>query len=269
MKEKLLNFLRQLKRNQSSASTCSVCGQVGVEFAPLPNFYRETLERYGAPHLLDDCETLNYKKYGCPKCGASDRDRLYALYMSKFLTERMDATNLTLLEIAPSKPLTEYLKKTKRISVRTADLMMSGVDDRVDITKMDCYADKSFDAFICSHVLEHVPDDRKALQELFRVTKPGGWGIVMVPIPLSLNHIDEDPLLADVGERWRRFGQDDHIRMYSKQGFVERIERAGFAVKQLGKDYFGEGFFTVNGIAASSVLYVAEKPASSSLNEST
>ncbi len=268
MKKYITKLLHQFTRAQPTGLTCPVCQDTNIEFAALPDFYKETLEKYGAPHLLDDCETLNYKNYGCPKCGACDRDRLYTLYISKFLAKKQGATNLSLLEIAPSKPLTRYLEETKKISVRTADLMMPGVDDCIDITKMDCYADKRFDIFICSHVLEHVPDDRMALSELFRVTKPGGWGILMVPIPLSHQHIDEDPSLEDVGERWRRFGQNDHVRMYSKRGFVERIEAAGFIVKQLGQDYFGQDVFVANGISASSVLYIAEKPEFSSPTQS-
>src|SRR5450759_141007 len=151
------------------------------------------------------------------------------------------------------------VKKTGKITRRTADLMMDGVDDHIDITDMNCYAEGAFDAFICSHVLEHVPDDLKALRELFRILKPGGWGILMVPIILTLDQIDEDPLLEDIAERWRRFGQDDHVRMYSRNGFVERAEGAGFIVRQYGQEYFGANVFKKHGISDKSILYIVEK----------
>ena len=238
---------------------CPVCHKKILRFLSLPDFYKNNLEKNGYAYSFDDAETLNYKAYSCPNCGASDRDRLYALYISKYLKE-YQTSPISMLEIAPSRPLTENLKNTGKITLRTADLMMQGVDDRIDITNMTCYADGVFDSFICSHVLEHVPDDLKAMRELYRILKPGGWGILMVPIPLTLDHIDEDPLLEDVGERWRRFGQDDHVRMYSKNGFVERVEAAGFIVRQYGQKYFGLDTFRTHGISEKSVLYVGEKP---------
>jgi SAM-dependent methyltransferase len=218
----------------------------------------ENAERYGFLYSFDDAETLNYGAYSCPHCNASDRDRLYALCVSKRLMEQGN-TNLFMLEIAPSQPLSVMLKKTGRITLRTADLMMDNVDDHIDITDMNCYKAETFDAFICSHVLEHVPDDLKALRELFRILKPGGWGMLMVPIILTIDQVDEDPGLEDIGERWRRFGQDDHVRMYSRNGLVERVEGAGFVVKQFGQEYFGADVFKKHGISDKSVLYVVEK----------
>lgn len=237
---------------------CPVCNRKVRKFIPLPDFYNENMEKYGYLYTLDDAETLNYGAYSCPHCTASDRDRLYALYVSKRLMEQ-GATNIAMLEIAPSRPLSEMLKKTGKITLRTADLMMENVDDRIDITNMNCYAEGAFDAFICSHVLEHVPDDSKALRELFRILKPGGWGILMVPIILALDKIDEDPLLEDIAERWSRFGQNDHVRMYSRIGLVERAEGAGFVVRQYGQEYFGADVFKKHGISVKSILYVVEK----------
>ena len=247
--------------NVGSKYYCPVCNNKVHKFIPLPDFYKENLEKYGYLYSFNDAETLNYSAYSCPHCNASDRDRLYALYVQKLLMEQSDTddTNIAILEIAPSRPLSEMLKKTGKITLRTADLMMDGVDDRIDITDMNCYAEGAFDAFICSHVLEHVPDDLKALRELFRILKPGGWGILMVPIILTLDQIDEDPLVEDIGERWRRFGQDDHVRMYSRNGLVERAEDAGFIVRQYGQEYFGADIFKNYGISEKSILYVVEK----------
>jgi SAM-dependent methyltransferase len=227
-------------------------------FKALPNSYKENSDKYGCLYSFDDFETLNYDAYSCPHCNASDRDRLYALYISKRLTEYVGA-NLFLLEIAPSRPLSAMLKKTGKITLRTADLMMDGVDDLTDITGMDCYSVGSFDIFICSHVLEHVPDDLKALHELFRILKPNGWGILMVPIIPTLDKIDEDPLVTNIGERWQRFCQDDHVRMYSKIGLIKRAEECGFIVSQFGQEYFGVHAFEKHGISDKSVLYVVKK----------
>ena len=179
-----------------------------------------------------------------------------------FIAKRVSKSEaIDLLEIAPSRQLSEMVKSYGKISLRTADLMMEDVDDRIDIfSDMKCYSTNRFDAFICSHVLEHVPDDTKALRELYRIMRPGGWGIVMVPIILATDKIDEDPALDDIAERWRRFGQYDHIRTYSKNGWLERVAAAGFTIHQYGQNYFGADLLARNGISNKSVLYVVEKP---------
>jgi SAM-dependent methyltransferase len=243
---------------------CPVCGSRVNQFLALPEFYLKNAQKHGWAYEADAAETCNYQHYSCPKCKASDRDRLYALYIKSFLsTCRRDAT-LRVLDIAPSRPLTEYIKRQiKEMSLsseyRTADFLMGGVDDQIDIMDMKIYPDERFDFLCCSHVLEHVSDDRRALRELYRVLKKGGHGIIMVPIVLTLKEIDEDPLLNDTSERWRRFGQDDHVRLYSKDGFIIRLREAGFSVKQYGVDHFGKCAFRRCGITPQSVLYIGEK----------
>ncbi|HUG38310.1 MAG TPA: class I SAM-dependent methyltransferase [Candidatus Limnocylindrales bacterium] len=233
------------------------------EFLPLPESFRASYERYGWPY--EDAETLNVPAYACPLCGASDRDRLYALYLADRLARR-GSGRTTVLDIAPSEPLRRMLGRLAagpggELIHRTADIACTDVDERIDITDMRGYADASIDVFICSHVLEHVGDDRAALRELYRVLAPGGWGILMVPILLTLPAIDEDPTVTDVGERWHRFGQDDHVRGYSKAGFVARIREAGFTVAPLGRDHFGAATFTRCAITAPRRLYVDQKRA--------
>lgn len=241
---------------------CAVCNARVLAFEPLPEFYLDNFEKHGFPFVADS-ETCNLRNYSCPSCQASDRDRLYALYLSEYLDLR-SGSFLKIVDFAPSPPLTSFIKKLiarsgKSISYRTADLAAEGVDDRVDLADMRDYEDNRFDFFICSHILEHVPDDRKALRELYRILKPGGQGILMVPIVLGLSEIDEDPTVDDESERWRRFGQSDHVRLYSKDGFVDRVREAGFLVDQHGKEFFGEKLFAQNGIGSQSVLYVVGK----------
>lgn len=236
---------------------CPLCENHVKNFLPLPDFYRLNLERVGFPYTFSDAETINPEAYLCPVCQASDRDRLYALYFHKWFEG--NGHPMKVLEIAPSKPLSDFLRRINQIELRTADKFMEGVDDRVDITDLSCYMDNSYDCFICSHVLEHVPDDRKALSELYRVLKPGRWGILMVPILLAIDEIDEDPSIQDEAERWRRFGQNDHVRMYSKNGFVTRVQGAGFSVEQYDQEFFGQESFDLHGISRRSVLYMVRK----------
>lgn len=236
---------------------CPVCGHKSdVKFFPIPTIYAEEQKKNGFPYSFDVGETLNYKEYSCPFCEASDRDRLYALFIERNIKP---LKKYKLLDIAPARALQNFLKGKSNINYRSADLMMEGVDDKIDLMDMNIYQNNSFDIFICSHVLEHVPDDRKAMMELYRVLNPTGWGIAMVPIALEVAQIDEDASVTDIGERWRRFGQDDHLRLYSKNGFVERLEQAGFKVKQHGIEYFGKRNFEKCGIDAKSILYVVGK----------
>jgi len=81
----------------------------------------------------------------------------------------------------------------------------------------------------------------------------------MVPINLAAQKMDEDPAVTDEAERWRRFGQNDHVRLYTKAGFVERIHDAGFKVHQYGQEHFGAAAFALHGITPRSLLYVVEK----------
>lgn len=241
---------------------CPVCESRVETFNALPDFFLSNASKHGFPYPAEDAETCNYKQYACPFCEASDRERLYALFLREYLRGRADE-RISIIDFAPAPSLSAFLQKlikpNDRISYRTADFFAAGVDDRVDIEHMDIYEDQQFDFFICSHVLEHVTDDRQALGELYRVLKKNGKGILMVPIILSVDEIDEDPAIVDEGERWKRFGQFDHVRLYSKKGFLERARNAGFAVRELAADYFGANTFERNGITPQSVLYVVEK----------
>lgn len=238
---------------------CPVCGQPVQAFLPLAPYYTENLKQHGFPYKPEEGETVNFEQYACPHCSANDRDRLTALYLKTRLPARTSTeAEVRLLDIAPSLPLSRIFTEFK-VNRQTADLFNPEADLQVDITHMPEVASASYDILICSHVLEHVPDDRQALRELYRVLKPGGWGILMVPIILTLPEIDEDPQVTDEAERWRRFGQFDHVRLYNKAGFVARMEEAGFFVRQLAVQAFGETAFQQAGLTLTSVLYVAEK----------
>jgi len=235
---------------------CNVCSKkFKRKFSPLPEYYTSMLKKHGYKYSVYDAETLNVNVYTCPSCGCNDRERLYALFLdSELVTTRI----YSLLDFAPSHQLRKFLKSKANIIYRSADLMMEDVDDKVDITEMKNYQDNSFDIFICSHVLEHVNDDIKAMRELKRILKRGGFGILMVPIVLTATEIDEDITITEEAERWRRFGQEDHVRCYSKKGFLERLSISGFSIQELGVEHFGKDLFRHHGISYKSVLYVVQ-----------
>jgi len=106
-----------------------------------------------------------------------------------------------------------------------------------DITHIP-FPEASFDWVYCSHVLEHVPEDRRALSELLRVLKPGGQAVILVP--LKGESTDEDPTVTDPMRREERFGQFDHVRQYGLD-FVDRLQEAGFEVRVLRQETLGLG----------------------------
>lgn len=240
---------------------CPVCLKRVANFGPISSYYQENRSKYGYPFTFDDLETMNATQYVCPSCGSTDRCRLYALYIGSMLKKNSSPETFALLDIAPSSALQKYLLTIPNIKYQSADKYMEGVDFAIDLSEMNVLPSNSYDMFICSHVLEHVDDDKKALSELFRILKPGGLGILMVPIILKLEKIDEDPTVIDAETRWRRFGQYDHVRLYSKAGFIQRIQDAGFTLKQYGVEHFGQDVFAECGISLKSVLYVGQKQA--------
>jgi len=263
--------LKSLKRRAASSVSrqrCSVCNRRVNRFDPFTPEYKEEIRSYGYIYTFDDAETCNADAYTCHWCGASDRDRLYALYLRDYFrpvaSTNPETDPIRIIDFAPTLPLSSFIKRLiadspRKFSYRTADLFAEGVDDQVDIMDMKIYSDNSVDFFICSHILEHVTDDKKALAELYRILKREGQGILVVPIVLAAEEIDEDPSVTDVAERWRRFGQNDHVRLYSKDGFLTRVRQAGFTVRQLGQEHFGRNNFMKYGITERSVLYIVEK----------
>ena len=129
----------------------------------------------------------------------------------------------------PSGASAAGLQAARGLRYVTADLNPAGVDLKLDVTDLDL-ADDSFDAVLCSHVLEHVPDDGAAMRELRRVTAPGGFCLVMVPLALDRETTFEDPSITAPEDRERAFLQHDHVRLYAPD-IESRLQRAGFSVE--------------------------------------
>ena len=237
---------------------CPVCGSENKDFLPLPQHFVEEMYRYRYKYLGRG-EMTSIDQYACPACGASDRQRLYAAWIAHEALIGRFRSHGNLIHFAPELPL---LKKIRSMNIfgycLTADIGMSGVDSRVDLMSLP-FPDESFDMFICSHVLEHVGDDDLAISELHRITKKGGCGILMSPIAIGIRHTIEGTGHETNEERWRLFGQDDHLRLYAHDDFVSKVSHHGFHLLELGIDYFGEKLFKQLGLLETSILYVAEK----------
>jgi SAM-dependent methyltransferase len=160
----------------------------------------------------------------CPRCSSSDRERLIYLYLQRHT--HVMAGRIALLDIAPSDNLAKVLKEVANMRYVSGDLLRTDVMEKVDVTAMQ-FADESFDVMLCNHVMEHVPDDRKAMREIRRVLKPGGWAMMMVPYSLVLEDTIEDPTVETDEERLEKFGQEDHIRIYALQNYLARLRESG------------------------------------------
>ena len=235
---------------------CACCGNEIKNYLPIDAAYIDTLKNFDVDFNFN-YEMLNLAEYTCPICQSADRERAYALVMKKILPADK---KINILDIAPRQCVTDFVKKNFPLAdYKTADLFMPNVDYKLDICDMKEIADGSIDFFICSHILEHVNNDVKAMQELKRILSKDGCGIVVVPLNLNQTEIDEDPNCTDVGERWRRFMQDDHVRAYTKEIFLQRLESIGFKVEQYDKNFFGKDLMTENGLIDTSVVYVVRK----------
>jgi SAM-dependent methyltransferase len=161
----------------------------------------------------------------CPVCGSLERHRLIWLYLNR-KTDLFDGQQKKMLHVAPESQLVRLFEKRDYIDYLSADLFAHAMVKR-DITEIH-YPDNTFDVIYCSHVLEHVCDDRKAMGEFYRVLKPGVWAILQVPITADTTF--EDPTVISPEERERLFGQNDHVRRYGPD-YKDRLMEAGFSLR--------------------------------------
>ena len=162
----------------------------------------------------------------CPRCDSYERHRLLWLYLDR--TEYLDASPLRVLHIAPERGLQARIQRLDGVTYRSADLDSPLAAERMDVAALR-FPDGSFDLAICSHVLEHVDDDRQAMGELHRVLRPGGRALVMVPVGEGRTETYEDPSVTDPADRQRLFWQYDHLRIYGSD-VADRLCDAGFEV---------------------------------------
>jgi predicted SAM-dependent methyltransferase/DNA-directed RNA polymerase subunit RPC12/RpoP len=161
----------------------------------------------------------------CPRCESKERHRLIWLY----LVERTNlfTDNLKFLHFAPEFCFQRIFRDMDNLRYISVDLNSPSAKLKMDITNMQ-FDNNSFDCILCIHVLEHIVDDEKAMNELHRVLKPGGWGILHVPI-IGWKTL-EDPKIVTADEKMRHYGDPDHVRLYGND-FKDKLESAGFSVK--------------------------------------
>jgi SAM-dependent methyltransferase len=165
----------------------------------------------------------------CWRCGSHARHRAQWLLFEARPALLGDIASL--LHLAPEWALRRRLSELGHLRYVTADLDQADVDLRLDLTASEL-PQASFEGVICSHVLEHIPDDAAAMRELRRITAPGGWCMVMVPLDVGRAQTYEDPSITTPEARHRAFWRPDHVRLYAPD-IEERLQAAGFAVERI------------------------------------
>jgi len=188
----------------------------------------------------------------CSFCNSLERHRFQWYYLINY-TNLFDERDKTILHVAPE---THFEKKLKELGngYITADLYNPQAMVKMDITNIQ-YSDEYFDVILCSHVLEHVQNDRAAIEEFFRVLKKDGWALLIIPISFETKKTFEDPSITDSEERIKYFGQKDHVRKYGID-FVDRLKDAGFSVKTIApKNYLAKKDIAYMGIKDRILFY--------------
>ena len=164
-----------------------------------------------------------------PSTLSLERHRLLWLYLlneTDFFTAQKKV-----LHFAPEQAFYKRFRKMKNLEYITTDLNSPLADVKADICNLP-FKDDEFDIILCNHVLEHIPDDTKAMQELYRVMKVGGMGIFQIPQDLSREKTFEDNSITDRSERAKIFGQYDHVRIYGRDYF-DKLRKIGFKVEEV------------------------------------
>ena len=168
-----------------------------------------------------------------PSTLSLERHRLLWLYLNEQTDFFTSKEKKKVLHFAPEQAFYKLFRNQKNIDYTTTDLFSPLADVKADICNLP-FEDNQYDVILCNHVLEHIPDDTKAMQELYRVLKPGGMAILQIPQDLSRAVTFADDTITDQKERAKIFGQYDHVRIYGRDYF-DKLRSIGFKV--IEEDY--------------------------------
>jgi SAM-dependent methyltransferase len=166
-----------------------------------------------------------------PSTLSLERHRLMWLFLRDNTTFFTATKKLKVLHIAPEQCFLDIFRKQQNLNYITSDLESPIADVKADICDLP-FKENEFDIVFCNHVLEHISNDKKAMQELYRVLKPGGFGIFQIPQDLSKTITFEDDTITDRKERAKLFGQYDHVRVYGRDYF-DKLRSIGFKVDEV------------------------------------
>jgi len=230
-------------------------------------FLQSNLGKNNPEGVVDPISQKRFKKFIAlnghllsPSNGARNRQRLVWLYLQNETDIFKSPTKL--LHVAPELPYMEVFRKLPDLTYVPGDKMVEGYDNQSGIQNIDLtslpFPDNDFDYIICNHVLEHIPNDKLAMREMYRVLKNQGAAIITIPIKESLKETLEDPNAISPKERERLYGQWDHVRHYGLD-VKDRLESVGFSVEMNRyADKFSKTDYEKYGLSAD-IIIVAKK----------
>jgi predicted SAM-dependent methyltransferase len=194
----------------------------------------------------------------CPYDLTLERHRLMWLYLrdhSSFFTKE----NIKVMHIAPEQCFHKGFQAQKNLDYTTGDLVSPIADLHFDLHDIPL-EDNQYEVIFCNHVMEHVANDLRCMQELYRIMKPGGWGIMQVPIDSNRDETYEDASITTPEEREKHFWQYDHVRLYGNN-YPKRLAEAGFNVETFDiKDHISAEQLERFRLQKNELLYVVIKP---------
>lgn len=200
--------------SKTNNSYCPCCDQQFIEFLPYGLQQRPNAQ--------------------CPNCYSLERHRLHWLFLTDRINSNPEQANL--LHVAPEQIFYNFFNQDKKISYFPIAKLEPGYPDEypkntvnMDLTALE-YKDNFFDIIYCSHVLEHITEDIRAMKEMLRVLNPTGYALLQVPLDKTLKKTYEDFSITSPKEREQHFGQPDHVRVYGLD-YIDRLEKSGFNVQ--------------------------------------
>lgn len=200
-----------------------------LKFVLKGNRYVDPIDGKGFKNFLPYGYETQRPNVLSPSTLSLERHRLLWLYLENETTFFTQPQKV--LHFAPEQAFYKRFRSMKHLDYTTTDLNSPLADVKADICDLP-FEDNAFDFILCNHVLEHIPDDQKAMQELFRILKPGGTGIFQIPQDLSRAVTFEDDSITNRKERAKIFGQYDHVRIYGRDYF-DKLRSVGFTVNEV------------------------------------
>lgn len=247
--ERLKNRVQYLKF-KGPGFTCNICGASYSKFIP-----HYPAEENKSAIIANNVIAGFGENIYCPSCASSARQRLVVAVFY----EHIKTKDKKILHFSPEKYVFNFLKR--QATVITADIepgFYKIIDPEIifaDATQLP-FKDEEFDIVVANHVLEHIPDDYKAMREFYRVLKKNGVAVLQVPYSLTIPVTLEQPGINDPQLQQKLFGQKDHVRIYQLEDYINRLEKTGFKVEimtpdklSLNKSYIfqqGESFLSIS-----------------------